>query len=173
MAPSRERDEPAVDDAEALARRHSARTEEMRRVAGLVRWMDDLVRVPGIKFGFGLDPILGAVLPGIGDAVTGVAAVSLVVAAIRRGVPKVVLARMLLNVAIDVVGGLVPVAGDVFDVVWRANYRNLALLERHQDELEPRARPADWLWVGGAAALVAVSVVAPVVLWVSVLAMVV
>ena len=160
----------AVAEAEAMADQHLARTEEVRRVGVLVRWLDDLIRIPGTKFGIGLDPIVGALLPGVGDAVTGAAALTVMVTALRRGVPSVVIARMFLNVAIDVIGGLVPVAGDAFDFVWRANYRNLQLLERHQNELEPQTRRSDYLWVGGAAALVAVSVITPIVFWMTVLA---
>src|SRR5690606_40530037 len=64
--------------------------------------------------------------------------------------PRVVVARMLLNIGVDTLVGMIPVAGDVFDLLWRSNTRNLALLERHQGELEPGARASDYLWVGGA-----------------------
>ena len=77
---------------------------------------------------------------------------------------------MFLNIAIDVIGGLIPIAGDAFDIVWRANYRNLQLLERHQNELEPSTRKSDYLWVGGAVALVGVSVITPIVFWMTMLA---
>jgi hypothetical protein len=160
----------AVAEAEAMADKHLARTEEVRRVGVLVRWLDDLIRIPGTKFGVGLDPIVGAFLPGIGDAVTGAAAIMVLITALRRGVPGVVIARMFLNIAIDTVGGLIPVAGDAFDFIWRSNYRNLQLLERHQNELEPRTRKSDYLWVGGAVSLVAVSVITPIVFWMTVLA---
>ena len=152
----------AVVEAEAMAQTHLARTAEVEKVANLVRWMENLVRVPGTKFGVGLDALLGFVVPGVGDAVTGLVGLSLLVTAMRRGVPRVVVMRMLLNVVVDVVGGLVPLVGDAFDVVWRSNVRNLELLERHQGELEPQARPGDYAIVATAAALVAVSVAAPI-----------
>jgi hypothetical protein len=154
----------AVAEAEAMADAHLARVEDVRRVGVLVRWLDDLVRIPGTKFGIGLDAVIGLVLPGVGDAITGVAALGVLGTALRSGVPRVVVARMLLNIAIDTLGGLVPVVGDAFDLFWRSNYRNLELLERHQNELEPRARASDYLWVGLAVALVGASVAAPFVL---------
>lgn len=147
-----------------MAETHLARTEEVRRVGTVVRALDDLVRVPGTKFGIGLDAILGALIPGAGDVVTGAVALSVVVTALRRGVPRVVVARMLLNIGVDTLVGVVPVAGDLFDLLWRSNTRNLELLERHQGELEPRARPTDYLIVTAAAALVAGSIAAPIAL---------
>lgn len=146
-----------------MADRHLAREEEVRQVAKVVRWLDDLVRVPGTRFGIGLDPLLGLV-PVVGDAISGFVSLSVLAVARRRGVPSVVLARMLLNVGIDTLVGMVPVVGDVFDVVWRANIRNLALLERHEGELEPRARAGDYAMVAAAAGMVALSVAAPLFL---------
>ena len=161
----RERESSAVAEAEAMADEHLAREEEVRRVGALVRWLDDLIRIPGTKLGIGLDPLIGAIAPGVGDAVTGAASLAVLMTAIRRKVPTIVVARMLLNIAIDTILGAVPVVGDVFDVLWRSNYRNLQLLERHQGELEPRARAGDYALVLGAVALVAASVAAPIVLW--------
>ena len=160
-----ERRTDAVADAEAMAETHLARTEEVRRVGSLVRWLDDLIRIPGTKFGVGLDPILGAIAPGVGDAVTGAASLAVLITAVRRGVPTIVVARMVLNIAIDTIVGLVPIVGDVFDFLWRSNYRNMQLLERHDGELEPKARAADYALVLGALGLVGVSIAAPIALW--------
>jgi hypothetical protein len=96
--------------------------------------------------------------------VTGAMGLTVIVAAARRGVPRIVLARMLLNVAVDTVLGLVPIVGDAFDLLWRSNLRNLELLERHQNELEPRARAGDWAIVAAAGALVLASAAAPIFL---------
>lgn len=159
----------AVAEAEAMAERHLARQAEVERVGTLVRWLDDAVRIPGTRFGVGLDALVGLLLPGAGDVITGVASLAVLTAAVRRGVPRVVLARMLLNVAIDVLGGMVPVVGDAFDVVWRSNVRNLALLERHQGELEPRARPGDYAVLAVAVGLTGLSLAAPIVLLVWIL----
>lgn len=145
-----------------MADTHIAKTDEVERIGKLVRVLDDVVRVPGTKFGIGLDAIVGFILPGVGDAITGVAALSLLLTALRRGVPRVVVMRMFLNIAVDTVGGLLPVVGDLFDLVWRSNTRNLELLERHQGELEPKARAGDYALVGGAVALVGASIAAPI-----------
>jgi hypothetical protein len=157
----------AVAEAEHLADRHLARTAEVERVGNVVRWLDDLVRVPGTRFGIGLDALVGFVVPGLGDLVTGLVSLAVLRTAMRRGVPRVVLARMLLNVGVDVLVGLVPVVGDLFDLLWRSNTRNLALLERHQHELEPRARTGDYAIVAAAVGLVGLSIAAPImaVVW--------
>jgi len=156
----------AVLEAEAMADTHLAREEEVERLAKLVRWLDGLVQVPGTKLEFGLDSIVGLLLPGLGDALTGAVGLTVVVAAVRRGVPTVVIARMLMNLGIDIAVGTLPVAGDAFDLMWKANRRNLELLERHQGELEPRARAADYAIVGVATTLVLATVAMPfVVLW--------
>jgi hypothetical protein len=85
----------------------------------------------------------------------------------RRGVPRVVVARMFVNIAIDVFVGMIPVVGDAFDVLWRSNTRNLALLERHENELEPHARRIDYAIVAAAIAVVGLGIAAPifVVVW--------
>jgi len=159
--------EPALDsvaDAERMAERHLAQTDEVRRVGALVRWLDDLVRVPGTKLGIGLDAILGFFVPVIGDAITGFVSLTLLGTAVRRGVPRIVVARMFVNIAVDSLVGMVPVVGDVFDLLWRSNSKNLALLERHDGELEPVARKSDWLVVGAAATLVIATIAAPIFL---------
>ncbi len=146
-----------------MADAHLAKQAEVERVGKLVRWLDDAVRVPGTRFGIGLDALIGFVLPGVGDAITGAVSLSVLTTAMRRGVPRIVLVRMLLNILIDVVGGLVPVVGDAFDVLWRSNVKNLALLERHQHELEPKARAGDIAIVGAAAVAIVASVALPFV----------
>ena len=154
----------SVAEAEAMADRHLARQDEVRRVGAVVRWMDDLVRVPGTRFGIGLDAVLGFFIPVIGDLVTGAIAVTVITAAQRRGVPRIVVLRMLLNLGIDMLAGMIPVVGDAFDLVWRANVRNLELLERHQGELEPKARAGDYAVVAAAVGIVGLSLAAPIML---------
>lgn len=89
--------------------------------------LDDFIKIPGTSIRFGLDGIIGLV-PGIGDIVGGIASCILIIAAWIRGVPYVTLARMVANVAIEVSLGAIPVLGDAFDIAWRANRRNYALL---------------------------------------------
>jgi hypothetical protein len=98
----------------------------------LARLLDDGFRVPGTKLRFGLDPILGFVAPGAGDVLTGLCNVALVVMAVRQGVPAPIVFRMVVNVLADVLIGALPIAGDVFDFVWKATRRNLLLIEAHR-----------------------------------------
>lgn len=100
----------------------------------LARLLDSQFRVPGTRLRFGIDGVLG-LLPGVGDA-AGLALSSMVIVqAVRLGARGATVARMVLNVAIDTVLGAVPVLGSVFDFAFKANNRNVALLQRH--ELDP------------------------------------
>lgn len=108
-------------------------------------WLDDGFRVPGTSFRFGLDPILGLV-PGIGDAAGAALSASIIATAVRSGVSRFTLLRMATNVAIDAAIGVVPILGDLFDAAWKANRRNLDLLERHA-VAPPEAERADRLFV--------------------------
>ena len=90
--------------------------------------MDAQFVVPVIGRRFGLDGLLGLV-PGVGDAATGAISLYIVWEARRIGAPPWLVARMLGNVAMDVAGGVVPLVGDVFDLMFKANLRNIALLE--------------------------------------------
>jgi hypothetical protein len=130
----------------------------------LVRTLDDGVRIPGTSIGVGLDAILGLLLPGAGDAITAVGALALFYAAYQQGVPKRVLARMALNVAIDLIVGAVPVLGDAFDLVWKANRKNLQLMERHRLEPESPPRFRDYVLLALAVALMVVALAVPVLL---------
>ena len=106
------------------------RLEFLRRIA---RTLDSAVPVPGTSFRFGLDPILG-LIPGVGDLVSPLFTLGIFFQARDLVVPRVVQLRMIFNVAIDVLTGFVPIIGDLFDFAWKANNRNMALLERHAYE---------------------------------------
>jgi len=116
-----------------------ARDVEIERVRTFARVLDR----------YGLDAVLGLVLPGLGDVLGSVLGLYVVTIAMRRRVSPVVIARMLLNLGLDMVVGVVPVLGDVADLAFRANTKNLALLESRA--ATGRARPGDWLAVGGVA----------------------
>ncbi len=92
--------------------------------------LDAAFQVPGTKFRFGLDAIIG-LIPGAGDIGTGFFSVMILLHAVRLKVPKVVIGRMVLNAALDMLAGTVPLVGDLFDAGYKANLRNMALLERH------------------------------------------
>lgn len=131
----------------------------------LRRWavlLDSAFRVPGTNVRFGLDAIVGLV-PGIGDLVAPVFTLALLGTALKMRVPAVVVARMVLNAAIDMVIGLVPLAGDVADVFWKADLRNVALLERHAMRGVPPTR-GDYVFVLACIAVVASIAIVPIVL---------
>jgi hypothetical protein len=135
-----------------------ARLAWLRQVS---RLLDSAFEVPGTSWRFGLDPIVG-LIPGIGDLLSPAFTVAILVQAWQLGVPKVVQARMLINVAIDTLVGAIPVLGDLFDFAWKANDLNLALLERHAYE-ERSASPGNWAFVALMIALVLVLAVLPFV----------
>jgi len=93
-------------------------------------WLDAGIRIPGTNLRFGLDPILG-LLPAVGDAAGAVLAGWILVEAVRLGASRATLLRMAGNVALDAGLGAVPYLGDAFDFAWKANLRNVALLQRH------------------------------------------
>jgi hypothetical protein len=110
--------------------RSASRAERIARIDRLASLLDTRFVIPFTKFRFGADSLIG-LAPGVGDAITTALSLYIVYEAHRLGAPKTLLARMLGNVAIDGVFGIVPVAGDVFDVLWRANRRNVRILREH------------------------------------------
>lgn len=101
--------------------------------------LDSRFRIPGTDIRFGLDPLL-SLIPGLGDLASPVFTVALLVQGVRQRVPRAVLFRMVGNTIVDVVLGAIPIAGNVADVFWRANVKNLALLERHERPGVPPTR---------------------------------
>jgi len=135
------------------------RLDALRRVS---RLLDSAFVVPGTTHRIGLDPILGLV-PGLGDLASPLFAVVLLWQSRYFGVPRLVQLRMIFNVAIDALVGLLPVVGDIFDFAWKSNDKNLALLERHAYE-ERRPTAGDWLFVVGLIALLLVIAAIPFLL---------
>ena len=111
-------------------------------------FMDNLIRVPGTQFRFGIDPLLG-LIPGVGD--TGAAFVSALalVQAARQGLPKIVLARMSLNILLNELIGIVPVIGDAFSFWFKSNARNHAIIKQYMAEghAPRRSQRGDWVFV--------------------------
>ncbi len=100
---------------------------QLRQMSNL---LDNIIRVPGTSYRIGLDPILG-LIPGGGDLVGGVLSAYIVYRSFQLGVPRKTLVKMASNIALESLAGTVPVLGDVFDVAWKANVKNVELLETH------------------------------------------
>jgi hypothetical protein len=135
----------------------------------LVRLLDDGLRIPGTRIGIGLDAILGFLFPVLGDAATGLASLALLVLAFQMRVPKVVLLRMVANIALDTLLGCVPIVGDAFDLFFRSNRRNLELIQRYDQNPDRHASVTDYLIVGLGILAVLAAVVLPIVLGVALL----
>jgi hypothetical protein len=115
-----------------LPTKHISRINKLRRLSKV---MDNAIAIPGTKFRFGLDPIFG-LLPGGGDTITGGLSAYIVVEAARMGLPREILYKMVGNILIDSFAGAVPIIGDLFDVGWKSNVKNIELLEKHLEIAE-------------------------------------
>lgn len=105
----------------------------LARLEGLAKVMDSAFKIPGTEVRMGFDALLGLV-PVIGDAISGAISSYLIWEAKKLGVPKLVLGRMVANTAIDTALGSIPFVGDMFDVAYRSNSKNVALLRRHLEK---------------------------------------
>ena len=134
-----------------------------RALVALRKWavlLDSAFQVPGTKLRFGLDPVVG-LIPGAGDLVTGFFSVLILLHAVRLRIPRVVIARMVANTGLDLLAGAVPLLGDLFDAGYKANLRNMALLERHA---LPGVAPqrSDYVFVWICFAVLAVLAIVPI-----------
>lgn len=128
----------------------ASNADGLARVETIARWMDARY----------IDPIIGFVLPGVGDVLGTAIGLYTVLLARRLGYPNVILARMILNLSLDGLFGAIPLLGSVFDLFHRANTRNLELLKHRSTA---RAQRSDWLFVVGALVLLALALVLPIV----------
>jgi hypothetical protein len=134
-------------------------SNDVRVARGLTRVLDELVRIPGTNIRLGLDSIIG-LIPGVGDLAGAAMSGYLILAAGRLGAPKAVLLRMLGNIAFDSMIGVVPLLGDLFDVAFKANTRNLKLLERYAEQPERVKATSRWFVIGVLVALAVVTIAA-------------
>lgn len=110
-------------------------------------YLDDLFRIPGVGWRFGLDALIGLV-PNVGDTLTSFASFYILVAGVRYGVPKITLLRMAFNIAVDYLVGSIPFIGDAFDFVWKANKMNMNLI-RTRAAGEGKGKTSDYVFVFG------------------------
>src|SRR6266403_3655660 len=128
-----------------------AQVGEVEQSLERLSWlMDDLFRVPGLGWRFGLDALVG-LIPGLGDTATSLVSFYILAAGVRYRVPKITMLRMGLNIGIDYLLGSLPIVGDLFDAWWKSNQMNVGLLRKRAtvDITEARkGRLSDWLFVG-------------------------
>jgi hypothetical protein len=141
---------PAPGIAPALASKPTLRQRAERLCSDenldfFAHLLDDWFRLPFTPIRVGLDGLIG-LIPGLGDILAGIASFVLVFAAWIRGVPYVTLLRMMVNIAIEVLIGSIPLFGDIFDIAWKANRRNYQLLARHIGEPH-RHTGKDWVFL--------------------------
>lgn len=143
-----ERERPAEPEFEILPPEGEAKEdlkiETLLKMVALI--MDNLIRVPGTKFRIGLDPIIG-LIPGLGDSSSAFVSAITIFQAARQGLPRIVLARMALNVLINTLGGALPFVGDVFSLWFKSNQRNYDLLLKHGPERRTESTKGDWIFV--------------------------
>jgi hypothetical protein len=146
----------------------SAATEEEtflsdENLEHLVALLDDIFRIPRTGIRFGLDPVIG-LIPGVGDWITGAVSFLILVAGWRRGVPRVALTRMVVNIGIDSLVGTVPVLGDLFDVGWKSNRKNFTLLQAFREPQRHTQTWRDWAFLLLLVGIVGLLMAAPFVL---------
>lgn len=133
------------------------RIEDVEAVA---RWLDYAFELPG-GFRFGMAGIIG-LIPGIGDVFDALVSLYIIARAIQLRIPRVAVARMLVNVGIEALAGSVPFIGDLFDIAFKANRRNYQLLKSHLLQPE-RQTTHDWLFLAATVVLVLASIALPVI----------
>ena len=141
-------------------------------LVALRKWatlLDAAFRVPGTTFRFGLDAIIGLV-PGAGDIGTAFFSVMILLHAVRLKVPKVVIGRMLVNAALDMLAGTIPLVGDLFDAGYKANLKNMGLLERHA---HPGVMPtrSDYAFVSVAIGILFLIAIVPIIILMTMVAL--
>jgi hypothetical protein len=127
-------------------------------VERLAWWLDNAITVPGTRFRIGFDALIG-LIPGLGDLVGTLFSSYIIAVAASQGLPRSALARMAINVGIEAIIGVVPIVGDVFDAVWKANQRNVRLMEQFRTaptDARRQSRAVVAAWTVGVVAFVVV-----------------
>jgi Domain of unknown function (DUF4112) len=112
----------------------------------LAELLDQRFTIPGTSIRIGLDPLIG-LIPGIGDTLANLAGSAILFIGAKFNLPKVVLLRMALNIALNTLVGTIPFVGDLFSIWFRSNVKNVQLLERYASQHRKNAATSDWLFV--------------------------
>ncbi|MEQ9621868.1 DUF4112 domain-containing protein [Coleofasciculus chthonoplastes] len=124
---------------------HNSKMSTLKRLRRLSHLLDNAIPIPGTPWRFGLDPVLG-LLPGAGDFLGTAFSTYIVLEAARIGIPRSLLGQMVINILLDTVIGSVPVVGDIADATWKANAKNIELLETYWDSPQPE-KQTDWFFL--------------------------
>ena len=130
-----------------MSRRERTDIEIEKGLDDLAFYLDDLFRIPGVGWRFGLDAIIGLV-PNVGDTLTSLASFYILIAGVRYGVPKITLLRMALNIGIDYLVGSIPFIGDAFDFFWKSNKQNMNLI-RERATGKDKGTTGDYIFIFG------------------------
>ncbi|RUT08567.1 hypothetical protein DSM106972_017350 [Dulcicalothrix desertica PCC 7102] len=117
--------------------------EILNRIRKFSRLMDTAFGIPGTKFRFGLDPIIGLV-PGLGDLISTIISAYIIYLAMQFNLPQDMLGKMIFNVGLESVIGSVPFFGDLFDAFYKSNIRNLEILEQHLNQVDPQLEKVEF-----------------------------
>lgn len=113
-----------------------------QRLDDLAQWLDTSIPLPGTRFRIGWDAIIG-LIPFAGDFIGGAVSIYIITESVRLRTPFLVVLRMIFNILVELIIGSIPIAGDIFDFGWKANVRNIRLLQeygREPDEIYDRTR---------------------------------
>jgi len=165
--PTREPESMRISDRETLewssedSQREQKSRDDLERVA---HWLDTVFEIPVLGWRFGIDAVLG-LIPGVGDTASTLASIYVLQAATKFGISRFTLARMTLNIVVDLIVGSIPLLGDFFDVYWKANRRNVELLRRHlaaSPAAQRKLNRADTTFVVGMIAVIVLVFVASI-----------
>lgn len=151
---------------ESQPKASDARNAQARELELLAHWMDTVFEIPVLKLRFGLDALLG-LLPFGGDVGAALVSIYILSAANRYGIPRITVLRMALNIALDFLVGSIPIVGDLFDVYWKSNQRNMALFRRHlaaSPSASTKLRRADRWFVAAVVAVLCLVLIGSVAL---------
>ena len=129
-----------------MDRQYSSSPQRFLLAKFLAEWLDQRFTIPGTSIRIGLDPILG-LIPGIGDMIANLAGSAIILIAAQYRLPKIVLLRMGLNVALNAIIGAIPVFGDIFSIWFRSNVKNAQLLERYVGTEDRVSNFSNWIFV--------------------------
>jgi uncharacterized protein DUF4112 len=150
-----------------MSRRKHTQVEIEKGLDDLAFYLDDLFRIPGVGWRFGLDAIIG-LIPNVGDTLTSLASFYILFAGVRYGVPKITLLRMAINIGIDYLAGSIPFIGDAFDFFWKSNKMNMDLI-RERATGKGKGTTGDYIFIFGLIGLLILTLIGSIVISIAII----